>query len=174
MSAAIECEKSLLGGLLLDFKYFNTVEKHICAKDFYGLAHAEIFEAMKELFDKHKFFDAATVCDHLNCSEQDKEYIYEIAAGCASVANLDSYINIIREKSVQRTLADVAKDMVHEFEDRSHKQPTCNCGEEHYFFTCNCGCSHFMLNAQKKLFCSNCHAKFELSKVLSQMKNTEH
>lgn len=54
------------------------------------------------------------------------------------------------------------------------KYPMCDCGQDHHFFTCECGCHALHLNATKKLICSNCHNVFELSKVLSQIKNMSH
>jgi hypothetical protein len=55
-----------------------------------------------------------------------------------------------------------------------NQYPECQCGHDHYFFTCECGNHAFHINAAKKLFCSECHNVFELSKVLSMMKKGEH
>lgn len=52
--------------------------------------------------------------------------------------------------------------------------PTCSCGQDHHYFTCECGSSAFNLNAKKKLICTECHNVFELSKVISLIKDRRH
>lgn len=107
--AAIECEKTVLGGLLLENRYFELAMNCLCPKDFHSQAHAEIYEEMIKLFQKHKYVDVAILGDALNANDKDRMYLYQLANECVSTANLEAHMNIVREKSVQRMLADTIK-----------------------------------------------------------------
>jgi replicative DNA helicase len=105
---AIECEKTLLGGLLLDSSKFEIVKEMLCINDFYFPDHQNIFKAICEVQHKRGSFDIAMVA---NEGELNIEYLYKLAMECPSTANLKAHAEIIREKSVQRMLIQCAKDI---------------------------------------------------------------
>lgn len=126
--SAIECEKTILGGLLLENRYFELAMNCLCPKDFYSEAHAEIYEEMIKLFQKHKYVDVAILGDALNANDKDRMYLYQLANECVSTANLEAHMNIVREKSVQRMLADtIKKNPLHlvKFEGKIMSLPLC-------------------------------------------------
>lgn len=105
---AIESEKTLLGGLLLDSYQFVAIKDKLSPDDFYYLPHISIFRTMNELHEKHNNFDIPMIC---NDHPELETYLLELTDNCCSVANLNSHADIIREKSVQRTLQECAKEL---------------------------------------------------------------
>lgn len=105
---AIECEKALLGGLLLDCTKFEIVKDVLCINDFYIVAHQNIFKAICEVQHKRGCFDIVMVAGH---GELNIDYLYELSLECPSTANLKAHADIIREKSVQRMLIECSKEI---------------------------------------------------------------
>lgn len=104
----IEAEKSLLGGLLLDPGQMKEISLKLCAMDFYSVAHQDVFENMKRVFEKRGLFDVPILADEMLTKP---DYLYELASNCCSTANLNAYADIIREKSVQRALQQYSKEI---------------------------------------------------------------
>ncbi len=108
LPAAVECEKTFLGALLLNCHFFNDFKDKLCASDFYIDEHQQIYMAMKNVYKKRDMFDPSMIADEMQC---DGEYIYELANQCPSTANVKSHADIIREKSVQRQLIICVDDL---------------------------------------------------------------
>lgn len=190
---AIECEKTLLGALILDSSLLSVIKDKIAPPDFSDGFHQAIYESMLNLALKHKDFDIAMIINDLEL-EDDEAYLFELANNCPSTKNIEAHADIIREKSVQMKLAAVAAEIIDDAEnnktdsadtiiDRAKAKvvdiakkyfPECNCGEEHYFFYCNCGSCKFHINAQKKIFCTECHMAVEISKVFASLKASKN
>lgn len=110
MPQSLASERAVLGGLLLDCKHFPEIEEKLCSEDFTAMNHKKIFYIMGLLWDENKIFDAHLVSEQLPELE---ETIFRIANNTASVANIKAYCDIVREKSVQRKLIEVANDIAH-------------------------------------------------------------
>ncbi len=113
---SIEAEQSILGGLLLDNQSWDKVSTQLCEKDFYRSEHRVIFRAIEDLSRKEQPFDVVTLLDILKTKDVlddagGETYLFEIANNTPSVANIGAYGNIVREKSVQRQLIDVANEI---------------------------------------------------------------
>lgn len=105
---SVEAEKAVLGGLLLDSKLFEAIREKLCTEDFYQKEHRSIYHVMGLLWDEHKSFEAGLIGIRLQPLE---EYIFGLANDCASTKNIMAYVDIVREKSVQRQLIVVATDI---------------------------------------------------------------
>lgn len=105
---SIEAERAVLGGLLLDSSYFNVIKDKLCTSDFAHKDHRSIYHVMRLLWDEHKSFEAGLVSIKLQPLEK---YIFEMANTTASTRNILAYVDIVREKSVQRQLIAVATDI---------------------------------------------------------------
>lgn len=115
---SLEAERSLLGALLLDNKSFDDIVSIVIEDDFYLPAHRNIFAAIFTLLSKNSPCDILTLTDHLTAISllQDsggESYIYEIANNTPSASNIKAYANIVKERSVLRSIlvasADIAK-----------------------------------------------------------------
>ena len=108
LTTAIESEKTVLGALLLDGPLYNIVETMLCPMDFSDPAHQEIYATITDLFNKHGCFDMAMLVDEMPAMQ---ELLYKLANECVSTININSHACILREKSVQRQLIAVTKEI---------------------------------------------------------------
>ena len=111
-----ESEKTVIGGLLLDYTQFEIISEQLCTADFSHKYHQHIFACMKYLYEKRKIFDIPMILD-LEPFYGDfplEKYMFDLANGCPSVANIKAHADIIREKSVQRQLLQVANEIAEE------------------------------------------------------------
>lgn len=108
---AVESEKTILGAILLDNGVIRDVVDRLCPKDFDIYFHEEIFEALIRLYKKHGSVDVPMLSNDLKLNADHEGYVYELANCVPSVANVKAHADIVREKSVQRQLLEVVKDM---------------------------------------------------------------
>jgi len=116
---SIESEKTVLGALLLDCTLFEKISEQLCCNDFSSVVHGSIFETMGSLFSKRKVFDIPMIldvmshqpADNLELHQSLESLLLSLANECPSVANIKAHADIIREKSVQRQLITVAKEI---------------------------------------------------------------
>jgi replicative DNA helicase len=113
---SVEAEQSLLGGLLLDNLAFDKVADLVAADDFYRDDHRRIFRHISRLIEQAKAADMVTVGESIEASE-DKDrtgglaYLGSLAQSTPSALNIRRYAELVRERSVQRRLAQVATEI---------------------------------------------------------------
>ena len=106
---SMEAEQSVLGGLLLDNEaWFDIVEK-LAEDDFYTHDHRLIFRAISEVVGQNRPCDFVTLSEHLRHQSKLDEagglaYLGMLAADTPSAANVRAYADIVRERSVLRSL----------------------------------------------------------------------
>lgn len=113
---SIEAEQSVLGGLMLDNGAWDRIIGHIGEADFYRTEHKLIFRAMTVLNKRSQPFDVITLAEALkDISELENAggevYLFELAKNTPSVANIEAYSNIVRERSVLRQLLEVTSEI---------------------------------------------------------------
>ena len=133
----IEAEQSVIGAMFLSKYAINRATEELYPELFYLDSHAKIFEVVKELADDKKPIDLTTVVELLNSKKYlDKiggvEYLTEVVNSVPSAANVDYYIDIVRDKAILRRLIDVsteittssydAKDSTNEILDNAENQ----------------------------------------------------
>jgi replicative DNA helicase len=110
---SVEAEQSLLGALLLDNQAFDRVADLIGADDFYRDDHRRIWRHIAKLAEANRPADVITVTESIEASEdKDKTggaaYLGALAQNTPSALNIRRYAELVRERSVQRRLAQVA------------------------------------------------------------------
>src|SRR3954471_4979314 len=110
---SIEAEQSMLGALLLDNQAFDRVADLVVAEDFYRDDHRRIWRHIVKLVEANRPADVVTVSESIEASEdKDKTggpaYLGALAQNTPSALNIRRYAELVREKSVQRRLAQVA------------------------------------------------------------------
>jgi replicative DNA helicase len=110
---SVEAEQSLLGALLLDNQAFDRVADLIGADDFYRDDHRRIWRHIARLSEANRPADVVTVTESIEASEdKDKTggaaYLGALAQNTPSALNIRRYAELVRERSVQRRLAQVA------------------------------------------------------------------
>lgn len=113
---SIEAEQSVLGGLMLDNRSWDDLGDRITSEDFYRQDHQLIFQAIAELCTANKPCDFITLCEHLRHHGKLEEaggvpYLGTLANDTPSAANVMAYAEIVRERSVLRTLIAAGGDI---------------------------------------------------------------
>jgi len=113
---SVEAEQSLLGGLLLDNHAFDKIADLVTAEDFYRDDHRRIYRHIAKLIEQAKPADMVTVGESIEASE-DKDrtgglaYLGSLAQNTPSALNIRRYAELVRERSVQRRLVQVATEI---------------------------------------------------------------
>jgi replicative DNA helicase len=106
---SMEAEQSVLGGLMLDNEaWFDLVEK-LGEDDFYTYDHRVIFKAIGEVLGQNRPCDFVTLSEHLRHQGKLEEvggitYLGMLATDTPSASNIHAYAEIVRERSVLRSL----------------------------------------------------------------------
>lgn len=122
MPQNLDAEMSVLGTAFLKEDIIDKICDELSVEMFYHLPHQKIFNAIKELREKAIPLDITTISDYLqNKNELETvggiEYLTEIISSVATAANIDYYIDIVRDKAIRRFLIDAATEIVTETYD---------------------------------------------------------
>ncbi len=114
---SIEAEQSVLGGLMLDNEAWHQVSERLTQGDFYRRDHNEIFRAVEALANQGKPYDVVTLAEWLKTNELldsvgGLQYLAELSENTPSAANISAYADIVRERSVLRSLVRAGADIV--------------------------------------------------------------
>ena len=113
---SVEAEQSLLGALLLDNQAFDRVADLVAGEDFYRDDHRRIWRHIAKLIEAGRPADVVTVAESIEASE-DKDraggpaYLAALAQNTPSALNIRRYAELVRERAVQRRLAQVATEI---------------------------------------------------------------
>jgi replicative DNA helicase len=113
---SVEAEQSLLGALLMDNQAFDRVADIVAGEDFYRDDHRRIWRHIAKLIENTRPADVVTVAESIEGSEdKDKTggpaYLAALAQNTPSSLNVRRYAELVRERSVQRRLAQVATEI---------------------------------------------------------------
>lgn len=119
MPQAVEIEKAVLGLVISNNQLLNILLEKMHADYFYDPINKKIFEVIRNLNFSNKPVDFTTVINDLNKDEGiDKfggeEYIFNLIDPSYYAANIEAYIDIIREKAVLRNLLSFGNEVLSE------------------------------------------------------------
>ncbi|AKF08134.1 replicative DNA helicase [Sandaracinus amylolyticus] len=106
---SLEAERAVLGGVLLENSALNTVTQILSGDDFYSRANGLVFDAMCELFRRGQPVDTVTLRAWLVDRGQHQkaggdEHLLGLTNTIPTVANIEHYSQIVREKATVRRL----------------------------------------------------------------------
>jgi replicative DNA helicase len=109
---SVEAEQSVLGGLLLSNSAWDRVGDIVSEGDFYRQDHRVLWRTITRLIEDNKPADVLTVAEGLKISgELDAiggfAYLQQLANATPSAANIRRYAEIVRERAIMRSLAEV-------------------------------------------------------------------
>ncbi|HEX4872842.1 MAG TPA: replicative DNA helicase [Nevskiaceae bacterium] len=113
---SIEAEQSVLGGLLLHNSAWNDLADRLVEADFYRADHQLIYRSISALVGANRPCDFVTLSEYLREHGQLEEagglaYLGQLANDTPSVSNIQAYAEIVRERSVLRSLIAVGNDI---------------------------------------------------------------
>ena len=111
-----EAEQSVIGSMLRDKDAVSTASEILIPEDFYQKQYSLMFDAMQDLYNHDQPVDIVTLSEKLKSSNvpadvYDISVIRDIVMSVPTSANVKSYCNIVKEKSVLRKLIKVNEDI---------------------------------------------------------------
>lgn len=124
---SIEAEQSVLGSLMIDNNKLENIIEKIFSQDFFVHQHRIIFDEMQKLFNLNKPIDLITLSDSLEQKGKLKTvggfaYLAEIAKNTPSVANINAYADIIKERALIREIIFTANEITDACYDFKNKK----------------------------------------------------
>ncbi len=114
----LEAEQSVLGSIILDSTCLSNASAKLNEKSFFLPEHQQIFASMLALDAiEGTGIDVITLADNLEKSDYSgqmsvREYILRLAQGVPSTANIDQYVNIVRDQYYLRELITLSQDVI--------------------------------------------------------------
>ena len=114
---SLEAEQAVLGSMLIDGRCINEVVGLVRPDDFYLQTNREIYETIYEMFSYSQPIDPVTVLDKMRergvFDEQNSpKYLMQLMEITPTAANVKQYAQIVRDKSLLRSLSTAASDIV--------------------------------------------------------------
>ena len=123
MPYSLEAEQAVLGAVLMEPDAISRVAEVLPSSEYFYLAnHRTIYAVMLSMFTSGQPVDQITVLEALK-TERDfddatgKTYLYQLAQNCPSIANVENYARIVRDKYDVRALMNVARDIIEDSTD---------------------------------------------------------
>ncbi|MCI7805187.1 MAG: replicative DNA helicase [Oscillospiraceae bacterium] len=120
MPYSLEAEQTILGAILIDQSVISTVLEKVKPDCFYNEQHRKLFNIMLRMFTSGIKSDIITVLDEavkeniFETAQEGRNYLAMLVNMVPSVANIESYCQICAEKFYVRSLALVARELLHE------------------------------------------------------------
>ena len=143
----LEAEASLLGALLIDKDAVLNVADLLRPDDFYRTSHADIFNAILDLFAKREPIDVLSLANKLSEKNQleaigGRTYLIELTNGVPTAAHAKHYASIIQKKATLRRLLTAAGEITNIAFDQGEEVDVALDKAEQKLF----GVSHLYLN----------------------------
>jgi len=112
----VQTEKILLGSILLDPSFLDSLRSTIEPDDFAIEKHRRIWRRVCEVYDAGNSVDRITVCTALdNAGEKELvgglTYLMELDHGLPVIPNVDSYVRLLKDKSLRRKIILTAQNI---------------------------------------------------------------
>ena len=112
-----EAEASLLGAILIDSDAIVKIADAIDTADFYDERHRHIYEAIRQLYEKHSPIDVLTLSDQLKGTGYldivgGSAYLTELTNFVPTAAHVEQYAEIVSQKALRRRLIKASQDIL--------------------------------------------------------------
>jgi|KBSSwiStaDraftv2_1062776.scaffolds.fasta_scaffold184679_2 replicative DNA helicase len=117
LPANLDAERYVLGSILLDDSVYLQVAAAIQPEDLSLEKHRRIFQRMKDLYDRSETIDRVTVANELMKQGQLESvdgltYLVSLDRDLPDIANLESYVRIVKDKATLRKLIFTAQRVI--------------------------------------------------------------
>jgi replicative DNA helicase len=111
-----EAEQAVIGSMLIDPGCIAEVLEKVRAADFYVQANRDVFETIFYMFSYGQVIDPVTVLEQMRVrgvfrEESSREFVLELMQVTPTAANVMKYVDIVRDRTLLRNLAEVAGDI---------------------------------------------------------------
>ncbi len=128
MPSNVEAEQFVLGSILLDDQLFPQVGGALASDDFLLEKHKLIFLRMRDLAERPERIEYLTLVNELERHNQLEAvdgiaYIATLTEGLPRLTSIDSYVNIVKEKSLLRKLIHTSQTIISQAVESSEEVP---------------------------------------------------
>jgi Replicative DNA helicase len=120
----LEAEMSVLGVAFINNKDVSKIIEEVTDEMFFDKRNVLIFNAIKSLYQEKIPIDVTTIKNELDktkkLNEVGLDYLGDVIDSVITTANLESYINIIKENAVRRNLISTAENIVKDSYDNDN------------------------------------------------------
>ncbi len=119
---SLEAEQTILGAILIDASVLSIVLEKVKPDSFFNEQHRSLFQIMLQMFTSGEKADIITVlnaamAEHIfDTAAEGRAYLGALVNLVPSVANIESYCNIVAEKYYIRSLAFVARSILQDIQ----------------------------------------------------------
>jgi replicative DNA helicase len=111
-----EAEQYVIASILLDQRVASDVVSRLIDVDFYEAAHQNIIKAVTHLFNEKKMVDLSTISEELKRiklydASGGEDYLFELMDSAPTIINVESFIEIIKERAIERELYNTLKEV---------------------------------------------------------------
>ena len=111
-----EAEIYVLGSIIIDNTVMNIANGKLIDKDFYTEKHQTIYQAMVSLYNQELEIEPLSILDEMRrlkieIDDELKEYLFELVDTVPSTASANLYIDIVKEKAIERELLNQMKEL---------------------------------------------------------------
>ena len=116
MPHSVEAEQAVLGSMLIDARCVPEVIEKLRPEDLYVKQNRDIYETIYAMFNFSETIDPVTVLDHMRKNgvfdeNTSRSYILQLMEVTPTAANVAEYVEIVKDKALQRRLAEAAGDI---------------------------------------------------------------
>lgn len=113
---SVEAEQAVLGSMLIDPRCVSEVIDKLRPDDFYLRQNKEIYETIYSMFNYSLTIDPVTVLESMKQNgyydeNQSRGYMLQLMDTTPTAANVGEYIEIIKDKTLLRRVAEAAGDL---------------------------------------------------------------
>jgi len=122
----LDAEASVLGAILIDNDAIVKISDKLMSADFYDVRHQHIYDAVMILYEDRKAIDVLTLSNQLKAMKHLDDvggaaYLTELTNFVPAAAHVESYADLVAEKSVRRQLMRVNKELSALAQDETKK-----------------------------------------------------
>ena len=116
MPNSLEAEQSVVGSMIMSKDAIVTASEMLLKEDFYHQQYGLLFQAMVELYNAGQPVDLVTLQDKLKAMNvpaevSSLEFVRDLITSVPTSANVKSYAQIVKDKSVLRRLIKVTEEI---------------------------------------------------------------
>lgn len=116
MPNSLEAEQSVVGSMIMDKEAILVASELLLQEDFYHQQYGLLFQAMLELYNAGGTVDLVTLQDKLKLMGAPEEivsleFVRDLITGVPTSANVKSYAQIVKDKSVLRRLIKATEEI---------------------------------------------------------------
>ena len=114
---AVDIEKSVLGGIIIEEDAILEVVNIINVDTFYSSQNKEVYKAILNLFENHLPIDLRTVIDQLKKNgslekKEKEEYVISLIDRVVSGANIEYHSFLILEYAIKREIINISREIL--------------------------------------------------------------